>query len=67
VNKFVQPAKGIKVTKNQVQDHLASAIELARTAKRMTIRDENFCDVLDMLDREVQSVIQIMQRVRGVR
>lgn len=65
--RFVQPAKGVRVLElRELRDRLASIVDQALIAKRMALTNDNLCDVLDGIDNEVQAVIKLVQRARGV-
>ena len=64
--KFIQPASGIRTVRDEVREHLASIVSQAGLANRMALKNDNLCEVLDAMDNELQEVIRLVERVRGV-
>jgi hypothetical protein len=56
-------AKGLR---QEVRDRLASVVSQAQRAQRMALTNDNLCDLLDEIDNEVQAVIKLVERARGV-
>jgi hypothetical protein len=55
-----------KKLREQVRERLASIAEQAGLAQKMTLKNDNLCDVLDTMDNELQEVIRLVEQARGV-
>jgi hypothetical protein len=49
----------------QVKERLASISAQAQQAQRMSVTNDNLCDVLDDIDNELQMVIELVQSLRS--
>ena len=66
-SRFIQPAKGVTILGHrEVRDLLTSIAEQALVARRMSLTNDNLCDVLDAMDNEVQTVIRLVEQARAV-
>lgn len=52
--------------RDQVRSHLHLVMEQAEQAQRLSVTNDNLCDVLDDMDNELQTVIELVRRARGV-
>jgi hypothetical protein len=56
--------KSRNTLRDDVRDRLREIAERATQARRMNVRSDNLCDLLDEIDNEVQAVIGIVNQLR---
>lgn len=51
--------------RDSIRERLQSIEAQAIQARRLSVKSDNLCDVLDDIDNDLQAVIELVKRVRG--
>jgi hypothetical protein len=52
------------VLRDRIRAHLQSVAEQAVQAQRMSVENDNLCDLIDSIDNDLQKAIELLNRVR---